>query len=52
MWTLTGPAFAACGLLPRATGIAWAALGVFVFSGRFGKLLSLPSWLIDLSPYE
>jgi len=52
VWTLTGLAFAAFGLLPRATAIAWAALGVFVFTAMFGELLSLPSWLVDLSPYQ
>lgn len=48
---LGGVAVAAYGWLPRWVGLAWGALaGCFVI-GWLGEILSLPTWLMDLSPF-
>jgi ABC-2 type transport system permease protein len=40
------------GLVPRAVLTVWAALGLWFFIGMFGDLLELPSWVVDLSPFQ
>jgi ABC-2 type transport system permease protein len=51
-WVLAGLAIAIFGVLPRWTAGAWVALtGCFVI-GMFGALLDLPSWVMDLSPFQ
>ena len=52
LWVLIGIAFALFGVLPRAMAAAWAALGACVVIGMFGGLFELPSWVIDLSPFQ
>ena len=47
-----GIAVALFGLVPRFTGLAWAALVVALLLGQLGELLQLPSWVMDLSPYS
>lgn len=38
--------------VPRwAIGIGWGALGLAAVLALFGGLLSLPSWLVDISPF-
>lgn len=52
VWLLTALAVAVFALRPRWTAASWAALaGCFVVA-MFGALLDLPSWLLDLSPFE
>jgi ABC-2 type transport system permease protein len=51
VWVLVGIALALFGLLPRAVVGAWAVLVVFLLFGQFGQLLSLPQWLLDVSPF-
>jgi ABC-2 type transport system permease protein len=51
MLTLGAFAFALVGWLPRAAVAAWGVLAVCVIIGWLGELLSLPDWLMDLSPY-
>ena len=46
-----GIAVALFGLLPRLTGLAWAALLVALLLGQLGELLQLPRWVMDISPY-
>lgn len=46
-----GVAVALFGLLPRLTGLAWAALVVALLLGQLGALLQLPSWVMDVSPF-
>ena len=40
------------GWLPRATGIAWAALGYCLVLAWLGGVLDVPAWVEDLSPYS
>ncbi|HEX6969675.1 MAG TPA: ABC transporter permease [Micromonosporaceae bacterium] len=51
VWFTTGLAVAAFGILPRATGLAWALLGYAVLVVYLGGLLQLPDWMLNLSPY-
>ncbi|WP_395726420.1 ABC transporter permease [Nakamurella sp.] len=46
-----GIAVALFGLVPRLTGLAWAALVVALLLGQLGELLQLPRWVMDASPY-
>jgi ABC-2 type transport system permease protein len=50
-WVLTGVAIALVGLAPRATAAAWGALGACFLVLYLGPLLSLPDWVMDLSPF-
>jgi ABC-2 type transport system permease protein len=52
LWVLVGIAFALFGVQPRAMVAAWGALGAFFVIGMFGVLFKLPSWVIDLSPFQ
>ena len=52
LWVLIGIAFALFGVLPRAMAAAWGALGACFVIGMFGGLFELPSWVIDLSPFQ
>jgi ABC-2 type transport system permease protein len=40
------------GLLPRATGAAWAVVVYGFMMGTFGALMDLPDVAFDLSPFE
>jgi ABC-2 type transport system permease protein len=51
VWTLIGLAAALFGLMPKQSGVAWGALGLFVFLGQVGAILGLPQWVLDLSPF-
>ncbi|KRF46061.1 ABC transporter permease [Terrabacter sp. Soil810] len=51
VWVVMACALLLYGALPRFTGLAWAALIVFLLLGEFGDLLDLPQWLVDLSPF-
>ncbi|MGH3506940.1 MAG: ABC transporter permease [Nocardioidaceae bacterium] len=51
MLVLGGFAFLLVGWVPRAAVAAWGILAVCVVIGWLGELLSLPDWLMDLSPY-
>lgn len=46
-----GIAVALFGLVPRLTGLVWAALVVALLLGQLGELLQLPRWVMDVSPY-
>jgi ABC-2 type transport system permease protein len=52
LWVLAGIAFALFGILPRAMVAAWGALGACFVIGMFGELFNLPSWVMDLSPFQ
>jgi ABC-2 type transport system permease protein len=52
IWVLIGAAVALFGLVPRAVSIAWGLLGASFFIGAIGPLLSLPDWVMDISPYS
>ncbi len=53
VWVLVGVSVAAVGWLPHlASGINWGALVVSLVLGEFGKLLHLPGWLLNVSPFS
>jgi ABC-2 type transport system permease protein len=52
MWIMIGLAIAVDGLIPRWVGVSWAILVACVVEGFLGSVLGLPSWLLDLSPFE
>jgi ABC-2 type transport system permease protein len=51
VWVLVGVAMALFGLAPRAGAAAWAALAACFLVSYLGPLLSLPDWVMDLSPF-
>jgi ABC-2 type transport system permease protein len=52
VWVLTALAVALFGLMPRVVNVAWGALGACFLVSYLGPLLSLPDWVMDLSPYS
>jgi ABC-2 type transport system permease protein len=52
VWVMIGVAVAVFGLLPRAMAVAWGALGACFLVSYLGPLLSLPDWLMGLSPFS
>lgn len=52
VWLFAGVTMAVIGLAPRASGAAWAWLGVCFVIGMFGQILDLPTWFVDTSPFQ
>lgn len=52
VWLLVALAVALFGLAPRWTGGAWVGLAVAFTIGMFGPMLDLPTWVMDLSPFQ
>jgi ABC-2 type transport system permease protein len=52
VWLITGFGVALFGLIPRATYASWAVLAACFVIGFFGEILKLPTWAMDLSPFE
>jgi ABC-2 type transport system permease protein len=52
VWVLIGVAVTLFGLLPRAAAAAWGALAACFLLAYLGPLLSLPDWVIDISPFS
>lgn len=52
LWLLVGVTLVLFGLAPRATTAAWGVLVACFVTGLFGELLDLPSWVVDLSPFQ
>jgi ABC-2 type transport system permease protein len=52
VWVLGALVAALFGLAPEALKLAWVALGACFLLWFLGPLLDLPSWILDLSPYE
>ena len=51
VWVLAGVALALVGVAPRATAAMWGVLGACFLLLYLGPLLSLPDWLLDISPF-
>jgi len=51
IWVLLGVALVLFGLAPRLARASWGALVACVLLGQLGRLLRLPSWAMDLSPF-
>ena len=49
---LAGLTLALFGLWPRAVMAAWGAVAACGVIGLFGELFGLPSWVVDLSPFQ
>jgi len=52
IWLLVGLTTTLIGCVPRATAVAWAALGACFVIGMFGQLLDLSRWIQDASPFQ
>jgi polyether ionophore transport system permease protein len=52
IWLLVGVSVVLFGVAPRATAAAWGVLVACFVAGLFGELLDLPTWVIDLSPFQ
>jgi ABC-2 type transport system permease protein len=52
LWVLAGVAVALTGLAPRATPLAWALFAWCALVAFLGRLLDLPQWALDVSPFE
>jgi ABC-2 type transport system permease protein len=52
LWLLVGVTLVLFGLAPRGTTAAWGVLVACFVTGLFGELLDLPSWVVDLSPFQ
>lgn len=51
IWVVIGVVVAAFGVGPRAAGIGWVALVLFLLLGEFGPLFELPQRVMDVSPF-
>ncbi len=51
-WVAAGLAVVLFGVVPRGSALAWGLLVVFLLLGEFGELLTLPAWVIGLSPFD
>jgi ABC-2 type transport system permease protein len=51
IWVCVAVAMLLVGAAPRLTGLAWAALVVFLLLGELVLVLGLPPWMTDLSPF-
>ena len=52
VWLLVGLTAVFIGLMPRASMLAWAVLGVCFVIGMFGQLLHLPRAMLEVSPFQ
>jgi ABC-2 type transport system permease protein len=52
VWVVVAAAVALFGLAPRAVVAAWGVLGACALLTVFGPLLSLPGWVLGVSPFE
>ena len=52
LWLMSALAAALFGLVPRWAGAAWAILGACFVVGLLGEVIKIPSWVMDLSPFQ
>jgi ABC-2 type transport system permease protein len=50
-WVVVGIGAALFGLVPRLSGLTWAALGACVLILEVGEILGLSHWALDVSPF-
>jgi ABC-2 type transport system permease protein len=51
LWVVLGVAVVLYGWLPRFTAAIWILVVYGFFAGYFGRILQLPDWMNDLSPF-
>lgn len=51
IWVVIGIVVAGFGIGPRAAGVGWIALVLFLVLGELGPLFRLPQQVMDLSPF-
>ncbi|KMJ59447.1 ABC transporter permease [Bacillus sp. LL01] len=51
LWVMTGIGVVTVGIKPKLTGITWLVLGYSFFVVYLGRMLQLPDWMANLSPY-
>ena len=52
IWTTAGLAVLAAGLTPKAAGFVWAYYGYSFFAAFVGRMLDLPKWAENLTPFN
>ncbi|HEY2791873.1 MAG TPA: ABC transporter permease, partial [Micromonosporaceae bacterium] len=50
-WVVVGFGAALFGLVPRRSGLTWAALGLCLLILEVGEILGLSHWVLDVSPF-
>ena len=50
-WVLGGVAALLFGFVPRAAAVSWGVLAACLALSELGPLLSLPAWVMDVSPF-
>jgi ABC-2 type transport system permease protein len=51
VWILSAITVLLFGVLPRLTGLAWAALAACLLFGMVGSAMGLSQWVLDISPF-
>jgi len=51
IWVMVGGATLLIGFLPKFSNLIWAFLGAFFFVIYIGRLLGMPEWLIEATPF-
>jgi polyether ionophore transport system permease protein len=52
IWVVVGIAVVLFGLAPRIARASWGVLAACILVDQLGRLLQLPTWCIDLSPFS
>lgn len=52
VWLFGGLAVALFGMAPRSAPVTWGALAVAAVASLLGPAFRLPTWAVDLSPFE
>lgn len=51
IWVFTGISIVIFGLIPRLTGLSWAALGLIVIIDLLGEFFDVNQWILNISPF-
>ena len=52
IWTMLGLGIFIIGVFPKAAMLCWAYFTYIFIVGFFGELLNIPTWAMNLSPFE